>query len=152
MSIAKHPLVRDRDRAAATSLSMALAVLLAFSASAVVPGIDWSVHAEARTVVVPHSDEDGTRRETTVWLGVSQGRGYVRGGGGRWVGNTRRDGGAVLRIGDVDLSVRATPIEDEAEPPPREGRPSRVFCLLAADHVSGPIDGIRPVDRPGRGA
>ncbi|MFO0691157.1 MAG: DUF2255 family protein [Myxococcota bacterium] len=101
--------------AALTSLSTALAVLVAVGASAVVPGIDWSAYADARTVVVLHTDEDGRRRETTIWLGISEGRGYVRGGGGRWVGNTRRNRDVALRIGDVELAVHATPVTDAAE-------------------------------------
>lgn len=108
-------LFRGRGRAAVTAFSAGLVVLLAVAARAVVPGIDWAVHAEARTVVVLHRDEDGTQRETTIWLCVSEGQGYVRGGSGRWVGNTRRDGDVAVRIGDVDLAVRATRLTDETE-------------------------------------
>lgn len=115
MSISKNSLARGAGRGPATLVTMTLAVLLAAGASAVVPGIDWSVHADARTVVVLHADEGGKRRETTIWLCVSEGRGYVRGGGGRWVGNTRRDGDVALRIGDVELAVRATPVTEAAE-------------------------------------
>lgn len=115
MSISMHSLFRSSSRAAATSFSSALALLLAAGASAVVPGIDWSSHADAGTIVVLHADEDGKRRETTIWLAVSEGQGYVRGGGGRWVGNTRRDGDVGLRIGDVELAVRATAVTDAAE-------------------------------------
>lgn len=100
---------------AVTTFSATLACLLAVSASAVVPGIDWPAWADARTVVVLHADEDGKRRETTIWLCVSEGRGYVRGGGGRWVGNTRRNGDVALRIGDAELAVRATALTDAAE-------------------------------------
>jgi hypothetical protein len=108
-------LFRGRGRAAVIAFSAGLAVLLAVAARAVVPGIDWAAHAEARTVVVLHQDEDGTMRQTTIWLCVSEGQGYVRGGSGRWVGNTRRDGDVSVRIGDVELAVRATPLSDEAE-------------------------------------
>ncbi|MBY0401940.1 DUF2255 family protein [Myxococcota bacterium] len=114
MSISKLPF-RIPALMAATPLSTALAVLLAVGASAGNPGIDWSAHADARTVVVLHADEDGKRRETTIWLCVSEGQGYVRGGGGRWVGNTRRDGDVGLRIGKIELAVRATPVTDPAE-------------------------------------
>jgi hypothetical protein len=117
MSGSKNPfhVFRGRGLAAATTFSTALAVLVAVGASAVVQGIEWSAYADARAVVVLHADEDGTRRETTIWLCVSEGRGYVRGGGGRWVGNTRRSGDVALRIGEVELAVRATPVTDEAE-------------------------------------
>lgn len=101
--------------AALTSFSTTLALLLAVGASAGVPEIDWSAYADAGTVVVLHADEDGKRRETTIWVCVSEGHGYVRGGGGRWVGNTRRNGDVGLRIGKVELAVRATPVTDAAE-------------------------------------
>ncbi|MBK7949837.1 MAG: DUF2255 family protein [Deltaproteobacteria bacterium] len=115
MSISRNLLVRGPGRAPATAFATALAVLVAVGASAVVPGIDWSTHADARTVVVLHADEDGKQRATTIWLCVSEGMGYVRGGGGRWVGNTRRNGDVALRIGKVELAVRATVVTDAAE-------------------------------------
>lgn len=116
MPLSKHPLFRNSGHAAAaTSLSMTLAVLVAVGASAVAPGIDWSAHADARTVVVLHDDEDGKPRATTIWLCVSEGMGYVRGGGGRWVGNARRNGDIGLRIGKFELAVRATVVTDAAE-------------------------------------
>lgn len=115
MTVSKRLSFRRGGSPAAISFSTALAVLVAAGASAVVPGIDWSAYAEAGTVVVLHADEDGRRRETTIWVCVSDGHGYVRGGGGRWVGNTRRDGDVGLRIGKVELAVHATPVTDAAE-------------------------------------
>lgn len=91
------------------------AVLLVGAAQASANAIDWGVHAHAGTVVILHTDEDGTARETTIWLCVSNGQGYVRGGSGRWVGNALRNGEVALRIGDVELAVRATKLGDETE-------------------------------------
>ncbi len=108
---------REQPRARAMALASAFALLLAVSAAAaaVVSGTDWGVHADADTVVILNTDEDGTPRETTIWLCVSEGQGYVRGGSGRWVGNTLRNGDVGLRIADAELAVHATKLEDAAE-------------------------------------
>lgn len=80
-----------------------------------VRALDWSAEAETQTVVILHADSDGRARETTIWLCVSQGQGYVRGGGGRWVGNTLRDGAVALRVGERTIPVRAVQVTDAAE-------------------------------------
>ena len=103
------------ERARAMALASAFVLLLAVAAAAVVSETDWNVYAEADTVVILNTDEDGTPRETTIWLCVSQGQGYVRGGSGRWVGNTLRNGDVGLRIADAELAVHATKLEDAAE-------------------------------------
>lgn len=77
--------------------------------------VDWSKRASARTVSLLHRDEKGAARATTIWLAVSEGQGYVRGGSGRWVGHTLRDGDVAVRIGREELLVRATRVEDAAE-------------------------------------
>ncbi len=90
-------------------------VAVAFGQSDTARGIDWDAEAEAQTVVILHADPDGRKRETTIWLCVSQGQGYVRGGGGRWVGNTLRDGAVALRVGERMIPARAVKVEDPAE-------------------------------------
>jgi hypothetical protein len=97
------------------ALAPALALLFAASAPAVVSEADWGTYAEADTVVILTTDEDGKPRKTTIWLCVSEGQGYVRGGSGRWVGNTLRNGDVGLRIGDAELALHATKLEDAAE-------------------------------------
>ena len=99
---------RNPASARAFALVAGFAVLAVGSARAVATGIDWSAHADTRTVVIVNADEDGSRRETTIWLCVSDGQGYVRGGSGRWVGNTLRNGDVTLQVGETELAVRAT--------------------------------------------
>jgi len=96
-------------------LSLALALLLAFAPFAALAEIDWNAHKDVETVVIVTADEDGAARETTIWLCVVDGQGYVRGGSGRWVGNTARNGDVTLRVGGSELAVRATKVTDAAE-------------------------------------
>lgn len=97
-------------------LMIGLSVLAAGAAGAGSPSpVDWSSRAEARTVSLLHHDASGAARATTIWLAVSEGQGYVRGGSGRWVGHTLRDGDVAVRIGREELPVRATRVEDPAE-------------------------------------
>ena len=106
---------RNLSSARTFALVAGFGVLAVGSASAVATGIDWSVHADAGTVVILNANEDGSRRETTIWLCVSEGQGYVRGGSGRWVGNTLRNGDVTLQVGETELAVRATKLADEPE-------------------------------------
>ncbi|MBM4384776.1 MAG: DUF2255 family protein [Deltaproteobacteria bacterium] len=94
--------------------SLTAAVLLTFAAASA-PALDWSAHASADTVVIATTDEGGAARDTTIWLCVSNGQGYVRGGGGQWVANALRDGAVTLRVGDAHLALTATRVTDAAE-------------------------------------
>jgi hypothetical protein len=96
-------------------VSLALALLLGFAALPALAGLDWSEHEGADTVVIVNADEDGAQRETTIWLCVLDGQGYVRGGSGQWVANTLRNGDVRLRVGGKELSLRATKSTDAAE-------------------------------------
>jgi len=96
-------------------LSLTLALLLAFAPIAALAEIDWNAHKDVETVVIVTADADGAARETTIWLCVADGQGYVRGGSGRWVGNTARNGDVTLRVGGSELAVRATKVTDAAE-------------------------------------
>jgi hypothetical protein len=95
--------------------SIALALLLAFAPFAALADVDWNVHAQAETVVIVTADEDGAARDTTIWLCVSNGQGYVRGGGGQWVANSLRDGSVTLRVDGTELALTATKLTDAAE-------------------------------------
>ena len=96
-------------------LSLSLALLLDLSSAAAIADVDWNAHKAADTVVVLSADENGALRETTIWLCVMDGRGYVRGGGGQWVANTLRNGDVKLRVGGTELVLRATRVTDAAE-------------------------------------
>jgi hypothetical protein len=74
----------------------------------------WSEVAEVGTVEVLTVDEDGSPRETTVWLAVVDGQGYLRTGGTRWGGNLERDPQLVLRIEEREYALRSEAVEDEA--------------------------------------
>jgi len=96
-------------------LSLALASLLALAPFVARADIDWNAHKAVETIVIVTADEDGTPRDTTIWLCVVDGKGYVRGGSGRWVGNTARNGDVKLRVGESELVVHATKVTDAAE-------------------------------------
>jgi len=87
-----------------------LALLLASPALAEVP--DWPSVADVDTVQVVTADEDGELRDTTVWLLVVDGQGYIRTGGTRWGTNVRRDPQLELHVGDASYALRADFIED----------------------------------------
>ncbi|MFQ5513408.1 MAG: DUF2255 family protein [Myxococcota bacterium] len=103
-----------------------LAVIVAFGSVRGVRAdapLDWSRYADVRTVQVITTNEDGSPRETTVWLVVVGGRGYLRTGTTRWGANLERNPRARLRIGEEEIPVRIEFVEDE---PTRE-RVTRAF-------------------------
>ena len=74
---------------------------------------DWSAVSDVETVEVLTTDEDGSARETTVWLLVRHGQGYVRTGDTSWGANVVRTGELTLRIGELEYPVRVEFVEDE---------------------------------------
>jgi len=91
---------------------------VAFLLGAVAVGaaeLDWNSVADVEEVRVLTTNEDGTPRETTIWLAVVDGRGYIRTGGWtKWGDNVARNPDIALRIGDTEHSLRASFVEDEA--------------------------------------
>ena len=77
--------------------------------------IDWDSHAEEQNVTVVTADEDGSARETTIWLAVLDGQGYIRTGGTRWGGNIERNQDIALRIGETELLLWVEFVTDEAQ-------------------------------------
>ena len=112
--------------------------------------IEWDRYAEEGTVEVITTDEDGSVRETKVWLAVVNGQGYIRTGKTRWGGNTERNPEVVLRIGETELPPR---VECDTDPTERDA----VKAALRAKHgfsdwILNPIRGknpktMRPVPR-----
>ena len=91
---------------------VALALLVLTSpASAEVP--DWDAVAAVEEVNVITIDEDGEERDTTVWLAVVDGQGYIRTGGTNWGENISRDPLLVLRIEGTEFPLRAEFVEDD---------------------------------------
>ena len=91
--------------------AIALALLAAGVAAADAP--DWTSLRELETVEVLTSDPDGDTRETTVWLVVVDGAGYVRTGGTTWGENVVRSPELVLRAGEATHPMRVEFVEDE---------------------------------------
>ena len=77
--------------------------------------IEWDRYSEEGTVEVITTDEDGSARETKVWLAVVEGQGYVRTGKTRWGGNLERNPDIVLRIGETELPLRVEFVTDQTE-------------------------------------
>jgi hypothetical protein len=98
-----------------------LALLLAGAARA--GDVAWSDYAGERTVVAVTHDEDGDVRETTVWLVVVDGQGYIRTGSTRWGANVERTPQLLLRVASDELPVRVEFVTDE----PTRDAVSRAF-------------------------
>jgi len=108
------PRPRPRLVAAAFLVSLLLAPLLPGSARATgAERVDWSRHADVDTVTVVTTQEDGMPRETTVWLAVVDGQGYIRTGGTRWGGDVERNRDVELVIGEERLPLRVEFVEDD---------------------------------------
>ena len=86
--------------------------LMGTGASAGMP--DWGAVADVETVEVVTTDEDGSSRETTVWLLVQEGEAYLRTGNTSWGDNVVRTGRLILRIGENEMPLRVEFVEDEA--------------------------------------
>jgi hypothetical protein len=82
-------------------------------ASASAEGVDWSRQAGVEEVTVITRDADGDERETTIWLIVVDGQGYIRTGSTRWGDDVERDPDLVLRIDETELPLRAEFVTDE---------------------------------------
>jgi hypothetical protein len=74
---------------------------------------DWDAFAGVDTIEVITHDADGEPRETTIWLAVVDGQGFIRTGDTTWGENVVRDPNVVLRIEGEEYPLRADLIEDE---------------------------------------
>lgn len=92
-----------------------LVLALGLAPFAALADVDWTAHQDVETVVIVTAGDGGAQRDTTIWLCVSNGQGYVRGGGGDWVADTLRNGDVKLRVGESELELRATKLTDAAE-------------------------------------
>jgi hypothetical protein len=104
--------------------------------------IDWDRYSEEGTVEVITTNEDGSTRETKVWLAVVDGQGYIRTGKTRWGGNVERNPEITLRIGETELPLR---VEFVTDPTERDA----VKAALRAKHgfwdwILNPIRGRNP--------
>ena len=100
-----------RKRLAAL-LSLALAFGAVAGARAAEP--DWEKVADIGRILVITHDEAGDARETTIWLTVVDGQGFIRTGDTRWGENIRRNpSDVVLRIEGTEYPLRAEFIEND---------------------------------------
>jgi len=90
---------------------LAVAVILP-PPSAAAASPDWSAVAATDTVEVMTKNPDGTLKDTTVWLVVVDGQGYIRTGNTRWWSNIERDHDVVLRIQGKEYPLRVEVVED----------------------------------------
>lgn len=78
------------------------------------PAVNWDAVSDEQEITVITENEDGTRRETVIWLVVLDGAGYIRTARTRWGGNMERVPDVVLRIGGTEHPVRAERVSDDA--------------------------------------
>mgnify|MGYP001581425522 CR=1 FL=1 len=79
------------------------------------PAPDWGTLGGENTVVVVTERPDGTPHETTVWIVVSNGRGYLRTSNTGWFRDIERNRNVVLRAGEREWALTIEHVEDDAE-------------------------------------
>jgi hypothetical protein len=99
------------------SLSAVLAVAFLLAAQPSAAGttsgpVDWTRYAGETTIEVVSTDADGSRRETTVWMVVVEGRAFVRTGNTHWGDNVASRPDVLVRIGAEEIPVRAELVKD----------------------------------------
>lgn len=92
---------------------VALLPILLLGASAAADAPDWNAVRDVQTVEIATADEDGSTRETTIWLAVVDGQGYIRTGNTHWEGNIERNADVVLRINGVDYPLRVEFVSED---------------------------------------
>jgi len=76
--------------------------------------VRWDDYASVEEVEALTTDADGSARETTIWLVVVDGKGYIRTGSTKWGDNVVRDPAIAIRVEGREIPVRVQFIEDEA--------------------------------------
>jgi len=82
-------------------------ILLAVAGSVRAAEIDWPRFQQTDVIQILTQDEDGDRRETSVWIVTFDGHGYVRTNDSRWLANIRRGSTVALRLGEEEFAVAA---------------------------------------------
>ena len=98
-------------RAFPSTLLLAL-LMAALPAAAAAP--DWNALKDVETVEIVTTDEDGSSRDTTIWLAVVDGQGYIRTGNTRWGANIERNPDVTLRIEGKEHPLRVEFVSDTA--------------------------------------
>lgn len=92
-------------------LAVAALFVIAAPARAAV-AVDWNAVAAEETIELVTADSDGHLRETTVWLAVIDGQGYVRTSGSHWLENLERDPDLLVRVNGSEHPLRAVRVSD----------------------------------------
>ncbi len=95
-------------------LAGAAAFGLFLAAAGAAGATDWSALSAVKTVTITTQNEDGSMRDTTVWLLVLDGNPYVRTGNTSWGENVMRNPNVKLGVGGRDFILRAVPVVDPA--------------------------------------
>ncbi len=93
---------------------LAFVLVLAFVGVAGAEEIAWARYADEGTVKVTTTNEDGSTRDTKIWLVVVGGQGYIRTAKTRWGANLERDPEIVLRVGSELLPLRVEFVTHQA--------------------------------------
>jgi hypothetical protein len=103
---------------------------------------DWSRYAEEQTITAITTADDGSARETTIWIVVVDGDAFIRTGNTRWGANVERQPDIALRIADEEIPVRVHFVTDDT----LRGRVSEAFRAKygLADRLLSPFRGGRP--------
>jgi hypothetical protein len=113
MVVVCAPLEDPMSRTIPPLLVLALALCAPLSAQAAGP--DWNAVAAVEEVDVLTTNEDGSARDTVIWLAVLDGQGYIRTSRSTtWGGNVERQPDIALRIEEQEYPLRAGFVTDEA--------------------------------------
>ena len=88
---------------------------------------DWNALAGVEEIQVLSENPDGTPHETTVWLAVLDGQGFIRTGDTSWYPNLVRKPEIAVRISGKEYAVRAELVNDS-------GLVERVVAVFAAKY------------------
>jgi hypothetical protein len=89
-----------------------VAVLAAARATETADSPDWNAVAAVDTVEVLTKNPDGSLRETTIWLVVLDGEGYIRTGNTRWWSNIEQNQDVALQIEGKGYLLHVVFVED----------------------------------------
>ena len=94
--------------------SFAALVISLASAAAIAAEPDWEKVKDVGRIQIVTHDEDGDARETTIWLAVLDGQGFIRTGSTTWGDNIKRNpDDVVLKIEGKEYPLRAEFIEND---------------------------------------
>jgi hypothetical protein len=99
-----------RPAAGLLALALAFTSLATVARAQAVP--DWNALSGEQEVSLVTHDPDGVVRDTTVWLAVVDGQGYLRTGKTHWRENLDRNPDTQFRIGGREYPLRARHVTD----------------------------------------